>query len=106
DPVWIEGDAMRIEQVFVNLMTNAAKYSPAGSRISVRVGREGDDAVLRVRDFGLGLEPELLPHIFDLFVQGGRTLDRSQGGLGIGLTLVRRLVELHQGRVEAVSEGH
>jgi signal transduction histidine kinase/ActR/RegA family two-component response regulator len=106
EPVWIEGDAMRIEQIVVNLMTNAVKYSPAGSRICLGLQREGDEAVLRVRDFGLGLEPDLLPRVFDLFVQGRRTLDRSQGGLGIGLTLVRRLVELHDGRIAALSEGH
>jgi CheY-like chemotaxis protein len=71
----------------------------------VRVERDGDEGVLRVRDFGLGLEPDLLPRVFDLFVQGRRTLERSQGGLGIGLTLVRRLVELHEGSVAALSEG-
>lgn len=105
EPVWIEGDAMRLEQVVVNLVTNAIKYSPAKSSIRIRVSRDGNDALLAVRDFGVGLEPDLLPRVFDLFVQGQRTLDRAQGGLGIGLTLVRRLVELHDGTVTASSEG-
>jgi signal transduction histidine kinase/ActR/RegA family two-component response regulator len=105
EPVWVEGDAMRLEQVVVNLVTNAVKYSPAGTGIRVSVAHEGGEAVLRVRDFGVGLEPDLLPHMFDLFVQGSRTLDRSQGGLGIGLTLVRQLVELHGGQIAAFSEG-
>jgi CheY-like chemotaxis protein len=91
--------------VLVNLLTNAVKYTPPPGRIEVTVRREGNAALFSVRDSGLGLEPELLPRIFDLFVQGERGLDRSQGGLGIGLTLVRRIVELHEGRVEARSEG-
>ncbi|MCM5679473.1 ATP-binding protein [Schlegelella sp. S2-27] len=103
--VWVEVDAMRIEQVVTNLLTNAAKYTPAGGTIAVRVGVDGDEAVLEVRDTGVGIPPTLLPRVFDLFVQGERTLDRRQGGLGIGLTLVRRLVELHGGRVQAQSPG-
>jgi signal transduction histidine kinase/CheY-like chemotaxis protein len=105
EPVWINADPTRIDQVLANLLTNAVKYTPPPGRIDVTVRREGNTALFSVRDSGLGLEPELLPRIFDLFVQGERGLDRSQGGLGIGLTLVRRIVELHEGRVEARSEG-
>lgn len=104
-PVWVEADSTRIDQVVANLLGNAVKYTPQPGSITVCVGREGDDAVLRVRDSGLGIETALLPRIFDLFVQGQRSLDRAQGGLGIGLTLVRRLVELHGGEVGANSAG-
>lgn len=103
DEVWIDADATRIEQVVNNLLTNALKYTPAGGRIDVRLGRDGEQAVLEVCDTGVGIHPALLPKVFDLFVQGERTLDRRAGGLGIGLTLVRRLVELHGGAVGAVS---
>jgi CheY-like chemotaxis protein/two-component sensor histidine kinase len=105
--VWVDADATRIEQVVNNLLTNALKYTPEGRRIEVHVTREGGQALLRVRDNGLGIPPALLPRIFDLFVQGERTLDRRAGGLGIGLTLVRRLVELHDGTVgvESSSQG-
>ncbi len=105
EPVWIEGDLVRMEQIVNNIVGNAVKYTPAGETIRVRVTAEGADAVLRVEDNGYGITPELLPRVFDLFVQGERTLDRAQGGLGIGLTLVRRLVELHGGTVSAFSEG-
>ena len=104
-PVWIEGDLVRMEQIVNNIVGNAMKYTPAGGSIRVRVGAENGDAVLRVEDSGYGIAPELLPRVFDLFVQGEQTLDRAQGGLGIGLTLVRRLVELHGGTVSAFSEG-
>jgi PAS domain S-box-containing protein len=104
-PIWLDGDETRLEQVFINVLNNAAKYSPDSSRIEVVAGQEGDEAVVRVRDEGIGIAPELLPHIFDLFTQGSRSLDRSPGGLGIGLTLVHKLVELHHGSVEAHSEG-
>jgi signal transduction histidine kinase/CheY-like chemotaxis protein len=96
---WVDGDAVRIEQVVSNLLTNAIKYTPAGRTIEVTVRREAGQAVLEVKDAGIGIPATLLPHIFDLFVQGHRTLDRRAGGLGIGLTLVRRLVELHGGSV-------
>ena len=89
--------------MLVNLLTNAAKYSDEGSSIWVSVVQEGSLAVLRVRDTGIGITPELLPRIFDLFEQAERSIDRSQGGLGIGLCLVQRLVELHGGTVEARS---
>jgi signal transduction histidine kinase len=105
EPVWVNADPTRIDQVLANLLTNAVKYTPPPGRIEVTARRDGNDAVFSVRDSGLGLEAELLPRIFDLFVQGERGLDRSQGGLGIGLTLVRRIVELHGGQVEARSEG-
>ena len=104
-PVWVSADATRLDQIVTNLLTNAVKYTPTPGKIEVRVERDGADAVLRVRDGGIGIEPELLPRIFELFVQGPRALDRAQGGLGIGLTLVRRLVELHGGAVAVDSAG-
>lgn len=100
---WIDGDAVRMEQVMTNLVTNAIKYTPAGRSIEVTVGLRGDRAVFEVKDSGMGIPATLLPHVFDLFVQGERTLDRRAGGLGIGLTLVKRLVELHGGTVVAES---
>jgi len=105
EEAWIDGDATRIDQIILNLVTNAIKYTPHGGSILVEAFREGADAVLRVSDTGIGLEPQLLPRVFDLFVQGERTMDRSQGGLGIGLTLVRRLAELHGGSAEVESAG-
>ncbi|MEO8017996.1 MAG: ATP-binding protein [Pseudomonadota bacterium] len=105
DPVWIFADATRIDQIVGNLLTNAVKYTPAGGTISLRTRRDGAQAVFVVADTGIGLEPELLPRVFDLFVQGERGIDRSQGGLGIGLTLVRRLSELHGGTAQAKSAG-
>jgi CheY-like chemotaxis protein len=105
EPVWAHGDEVRIEQIVTNLTGNAVKYTPAGGRIEVSVGAEGSDAVIRVEDGGIGIPAHLLPRIFDLFVQGDRSLDRTEGGLGIGLTLVRRLAELHGGSVNAVSFG-
>jgi len=104
-PVWVSADPTRLEQVLTNLLANAVKYTPAGGGIVVSVHPEGQHAVLRVRDSGVGIRPELLPRVFDLFVQGDRSLERSGGGLGIGLTLVRHLVELHGGTVEASSSG-
>jgi two-component system CheB/CheR fusion protein len=103
--VQVDGDATRLEQVVANLVSNAAKYSDPGGRIVVTATVEAGEAVLRVRDDGIGIAPETLPHVFDLFAQGDRALDRAQGGLGIGLTIVKRLVELHGGRVEAHSRG-
>lgn len=103
EPIWIHADAARMEQVVVNLLTNAAKYTDEGGQIGLTVRQEGDDAVLRVRDSGVGIAPELMPRIFDLFTQAERSLARSQGGLGIGLALVQRLVEMHEGKVEAYS---
>ena len=104
-PVWVDADVIRIEQIVGNLVSNALKYTPAGGTITIRVRQDEGSAVLTVEDTGVGMPPHLQSRIFDLFVQGERRLDRTQGGLGIGLTLVRRLVELHGGTVEAFSEG-
>ena len=101
--IWLHADAARLEQVVVNLLTNAAKYTDQGGHIWLTVQQEGEEAVLRVRDTGVGIAPEILPRIFDLFTQAERSLDRSQGGLGIGLALVQRLVEMHGGTVAASS---
>lgn len=103
ETLWLNADAARLEQVVVNLLTNAAKYTEEKGHIWLSVQVEGDECVLRVRDTGVGIAPALLPKIFDLFTQAERSLDRSQGGLGIGLALVQRLTELHGGRVEAHS---
>lgn len=105
EPVWIDADPTRVEQIVGNLLANAVKYSGSGGTITVSVRQEGDEAVLRVADDGIGMDPALVARVFEPFVQGTRELDRQQGGLGIGLTLVRRLVELHGGSVEARSEG-
>jgi PAS domain S-box-containing protein len=103
EPIWLHADAARLEQVVVNLLANAAKYTEEGGHVWLTVQQEGDECVLRVRDTGVGITPALLPCIFDLFTQAERSLDRSQGGLGIGLALVHRLTELHGGKVEAAS---
>jgi len=105
EPVWVSGDPVRLEQIVGNLVSNALKFTRGDGVISVFVGREADDAVLRVTDKGIGIPPDMLPKIFDLFVQAHQTIDRTRGGLGIGLTLVRRLAELHGGGVHAASEG-
>ena len=105
EPVWVSGDPVRIEQIIGNLVSNALKFTRGEGIVSVFVGREGDDAVLRIADRGIGIPAEMLPKIFDLFVQAHHTIDRSRGGLGIGLTLVRRLAELHGGTVTAASDG-
>jgi signal transduction histidine kinase len=104
-PIHLEGDPTRLVQILGNLLTNAAKYTDSGGRIWLTAEREGDQAILRVRDTGIGIRADLLPHVFDLFVQSDRALDRAAGGLGIGLTLVRSLVEMHGGTVVATSEG-
>ncbi len=104
-PLPILADGTRLEQVFVNLLANAAKYTGAGGRISLTAAREGDELAVRVRDDGVGIGPEMLPRVFDLFAQVDRSLDRSEGGLGIGLTIARRLVELHGGSIDATSAG-
>ncbi len=105
DPLTVRGDMTRLVQVLVNLLDNAAKYTDEGGEIEVTAVRERMQAVVRVIDTGVGIAPRLLPKIFDLFTQDDRTLDRAQGGLGLGLTLVRRITELHGGKVEVYSEG-
>jgi CheY-like chemotaxis protein len=104
-PVWLSADFARLSQVISNLLNNAAKYTGEGGRIELFADAGEGEATITVRDNGTGIEAQLLPKIFDLFVQGDRSLDRGQGGLGIGLTLVKRLVELHQGQVAVQSDG-
>jgi signal transduction histidine kinase/CheY-like chemotaxis protein len=105
DPVWLSGDFARLSQVIGNLLNNAAKYTQEEGHIELRAVAEAGRAVISVKDNGAGIDAQLLPHVFELFVQGERALDRTQGGLGIGLTVVKRLVELHNGTVEASSAG-
>ena len=105
EPMVVGGDAARLEQVLMNLIGNAIKYTPAGGCVDVEVRRRAAHTFLYVRDTGVGLSPEVLPRVFELFVQAEHTLERAQGGMGIGLTLVRSLVELHGGTVAAASEG-
>ena len=104
-PTWVRGDVVRLSQVLGNLLNNAAKYTPEGGSIELTLCVRDGQALISVRDNGIGIEAELLPSVFDLFAQGKRSIDRSQGGLGVGLTLVRHLVELHQGHIEARSDG-
>ncbi|MCY2967176.1 MAG: response regulator [Planctomycetota bacterium] len=104
-PLMVLGDPARLQQIQVNLLMNAAKYTPEGGEVRYSLGAEGSEAVVRVRDTGVGMTPELLAQAFDLFVQADETLDRSNGGMGVGLTLVRAIVELHNGRVSALSDG-
>jgi CheY-like chemotaxis protein/two-component sensor histidine kinase len=104
-PIRVTADAMRLEQVLANLLNNAAKYTEPGGHITLSAAAEGKEAVVRVRDDGIGIAAEVLSRVFDLFMQAHATPDRAQGGLGIGLTLVRRLVEMHGGAVEAHSAG-
>jgi PAS domain S-box-containing protein len=103
--VWVDGDPSRLQQVLTNIVGNAVKYTPPGSRIRVDVRADGGDAVISVADQGFGIAAGLLPFVFDLYVQADNTTAHARGGLGIGLSLVRRLVELHGGSVEAVSDG-
>jgi len=105
EPVWVDGDAARLQQIQINLLSNAVKYTPSGGHARLHVGSEADGAVIRVSDDGSGIEPHLLESVFDLFVQGVRTLDHAGGGLGVGLTLVRAIVEMHGGTVTAHSDG-
>ncbi|MHB0960061.1 MAG: PAS domain-containing hybrid sensor histidine kinase/response regulator [Pirellulaceae bacterium] len=103
--IWLRADPVRLNQIVTNLLNNAAKYTPKGGHIQLSVTHEADQAVISVRDDGIGIEPSFLPHVFNVFTQADRSLDRSQGGLGIGLTLVHSLTEMHEGTVEAHSEG-
>lgn len=104
-PIWLEADLVRLTQVISNLLNNAAKYTEPEGRIELTVERATSDVVLRVKDNGIGMDAALLPRIFDLFTQGDRAIDRAQGGLGIGLTLVKNLVAMHGGSVSAASDG-
>jgi signal transduction histidine kinase len=105
EPVWVNRDPARLQQIVDNLMSNAVKYTPAGGSISISVKHEADEAILRVQDTGIGISPDLLPKLFELFVQGDPGSTRVRTGLGIGLAVVRRLVELHGGTVQASSDG-
>jgi signal transduction histidine kinase/CheY-like chemotaxis protein len=104
-PIWVHGDFARLSQVIGNILNNAAKYTSEGGRIELSASADRGEALISVRDNGIGIDGALLPHVFELFTQGERSLDRSQGGLGVGLTVVERLVDLHQGRVEVKSDG-
>jgi PAS domain S-box-containing protein len=104
-PILLEADPTRLEQILLNLLTNAVKYTETGGRIALDVGRDRDDVVVQVRDTGIGIAPEMLGRIFDLFVQGENLLDQPRGGMGIGLNLVKNLVEKHGGVISARSEG-
>jgi CheY-like chemotaxis protein len=101
----LEGDASRLAQVLSNLLNNACKFTEPGGRIALAAQREGDQVAIRVRDSGIGIRPEVLPRVFDMFVQGDASVARSQGGLGLGLPLVKGLVEMHGGSVTATSGG-
>jgi PAS domain S-box-containing protein len=105
EPLWVEGDTTRLTQVVANLLDNAAKYTDTGGRIWLTGEREGDEAVIRVKDTGIGIPSEMLPRIFDMFTQASMSPERTQGGLGVGLSLVERLVKLHGGTVTAYSSG-
>lgn len=105
EPVWVSGDPFRLEQVFVNLLSNAARYTGRGGQISICTEVLGPHAMVRVRDSGIGIAPQMLPHVFDLFRQVDAASPQSRSGLGIGLTIVRSLVELHGGNVVAASRG-
>lgn len=105
EPVWLQADARRLEQVFVNLLTNASRYTDAGGEIGVSMHVRTGQAVVRIRDTGIGIAPEALPRVFELYSQVDRSNPRSRAGLGIGLALVRKLVELHGGEVSVVSAG-
>ena len=105
EPIVLHADPVRLEQVFSNLISNAAKYTPPGGHIRITGERRGDEVAVSVKDDGAGIPPEMLPRLFEIFSQGERALERSQGGLGVGLSLVRGLLGLHGGRVEAKSDG-
>jgi CheY-like chemotaxis protein/two-component sensor histidine kinase len=104
-PVYVDADLIRMAQVFSNILNNAAKYTEPGGRIHLSAYRQGDDAVVKIKDDGVGIPTDMLPRIFDTFTQVNRTLERSQSGLGIGLSIVKTLVEMHNGSVEATSDG-
>ncbi|HWN81429.1 MAG TPA: PAS domain S-box protein, partial [Candidatus Udaeobacter sp.] len=105
EPIQLYGDPVRLAQVFGNLLNNASKYTPARGRIALSAERQGNEVVVSVKDNGIGISPEALPLVFDMFMQGDRTLERANSGLGIGLTLVRQIVQMHLGQVHAISAG-
>jgi CheY-like chemotaxis protein/anti-sigma regulatory factor (Ser/Thr protein kinase) len=105
-PIYVEADATRLSQVISNLLHNAAKYTDPSGHIWLTIAQDGNDALISVRDTGIGIAPEMLRRIFDMFMQADRSIDRSHGGLGVGLTVARRLVELHGGSISASSDGH
>jgi CheY-like chemotaxis protein len=105
EAIWVNADANRLQQALANVLNNAAKYTDPGGHVSLAVERFGNEAVIKIKDNGTGISAEMLDRIFELFIQADRSLDRSQGGLGIGLTLVRRLVEMHGGKIQAFSAG-
>ena len=105
EAIWVDGDPARLQQIEMNLLSNAVKFTPRGGRVALRVRRDDGVAILHVQDTGIGIAPHMIDSVFDLFVQAGPTLDHSEGGLGVGLTLVRALVELHGGTVSAQSDG-
>src|SRR5205823_9777164 len=105
EPIYLDADPVRLAQVFSNILNNACKYTEPGGRIWLTAERQGSDVVVNVKDTGLGIPSDKLASVFEMFTQIDRSLERSQGGLGIGLTLVKRLVEMHGGSVKAHSEG-
>jgi two-component system CheB/CheR fusion protein len=105
EPIEVHADAVRLTQVLVNLLTNALKFSQPAGVVELTVQRQESAAVIRVRDYGAGIAPELLPHIFDAFVQSTHSLGQAEGGLGLGLTVSRQIIELHGGTLEAFSAG-
>jgi signal transduction histidine kinase len=104
-PVWLKGDAGRLEQALVNLLVNAAKYTDDGGDLSLSVQQRNNEAIIRIRDSGIGIASDVLPCVFNLFMQADHSSRRAEAGFGIGLALVRRLVELHGGSVTAASAG-
>jgi signal transduction histidine kinase len=104
-PIWLDADATRVAQVLSNVLNNAAKYTPRGGRIELAAQSSGDKVVVRISDTGIGIPKIMLTHIFEMFAQAEQSMDRAQGGLGLGLSLAKRLVEMHDGSIEALSEG-
>jgi signal transduction histidine kinase len=105
DPIWVDGDPMRLTQVVSNLLDNAIKFTDRGGRVDLEPSKSGNEAVVTVRDTGIGISADLLTQLFDIFVQADGSLDRSRGGLGLGLALVKELAALHGGTASATSEG-